>query len=176
MPALAVPVIAANAAAAITASRAIRSRLIPLMQVLHPWGPCPMVSVKPVWEIGHPSIQVWSRIADSAPVKRARTQARKLLEKVGLGSQAALHPAIDAALERHEAAQCAPVEQREWRAEVVLAATTLLVAVPLAIFAPSKRPFEAGPAGAPPPRRGAPRPRPLFHPGRRPPSPPAAAG
>jgi hypothetical protein len=89
-------------------------------------------------DIGHPSIQECRQFADSAPVKRARTTVQKLLEKSGLGG-ASQHPAIEAAIERHEAAKPEPIVGREWHVEASLAVVSLAGAVALALFAPDTR-------------------------------------
>jgi hypothetical protein len=75
-------------------------------------------------------------------VKRAHAKVRQMLEKAGLGSHAEMDPAIDAAMERNEAAQSTSIERREMLVEAFLAAVTLAASVLLVVFAPGRRPLD----------------------------------
>jgi HD-GYP domain-containing protein (c-di-GMP phosphodiesterase class II) len=81
-------------------------------------------------------------------VKRARTRTRKLLEKLGLGSEPDLHPAMqDAITERHDERQ-RQMDRRERTAEVSLALGTIAGVILLAVLAPAGRDFNWGVAAA----------------------------
>ena len=75
-------------------------------------------------------------------MKRARTEARRLLGKLGLGAHTELDPAMEVALERRHEERQSQLAHRERVAEVSLAAIALLGAVALAIFAPHGRSFD----------------------------------
>jgi HD-GYP domain-containing protein (c-di-GMP phosphodiesterase class II) len=90
----------------------------------------------------HLSIQFCGAFADSAPVKRARTKARRLLEKLGLGSDPDLHPAMQDAIERRSHERRSQMARRERTAEFSLAFLVLAGGTALALFAPASRHFD----------------------------------
>ncbi len=92
--------------------------------------------------IQRPSIQVCCQFVDQTPVKRARTEARRLLGKLGLGTHTELHPAMEGALERRHEELQSQLAHRERVAEISLAAAALLGAMALAVFAPHTRPVD----------------------------------
>jgi HD-GYP domain-containing protein (c-di-GMP phosphodiesterase class II) len=71
-----------------------------------------------------------------------------VLEKLGLGRAAELHPAVGDAIERQDKRQKVALERRERTAEISLAATTLIAGVLLALLAPRHQPFDPWLAGA----------------------------
>jgi HD-GYP domain-containing protein (c-di-GMP phosphodiesterase class II) len=75
-------------------------------------------------------------------VTRLRPRAQALLERLGLGRGAELHPAHEEALERQEERRNVALERRERRAEISLALITLLAAVLLAYFGPKHGTFD----------------------------------
>ncbi len=81
-------------------------------------------------------------------MKRARTRTRKLLEKLGLGSEPDLHPAMqDAIAQRHEERQ-QQMHRRERIVEVSLAAVVIAAAILLTVAAPAGRSFDPALAAA----------------------------
>ena len=75
-------------------------------------------------------------------MKRLRSRATELLERLGLGAQAELHPTIGEAIERHDERQNVALERRERRAEMWLAVATLAGGVLLAVLAPNRHDFD----------------------------------
>ena len=60
----------------------------------------------------------------------------RALEKLGLGRDQDLHPALEGAIERHDDARCVALERRERTAEVVLAVAALACGLALAVLGP----------------------------------------
>jgi HD-GYP domain-containing protein (c-di-GMP phosphodiesterase class II) len=65
-----------------------------------------------------------------------------MLERLGLGSEAELHPALGEAIERNDERQKVALERRERSAEVMLAVATLVAGVLLAALAPHRGDFD----------------------------------
>ena len=75
-------------------------------------------------------------------MKRARTQAQRILGKLGLGSHTELDPAMEDALERRHEERQNQLVHRERVAEALLTLGSLLGAIALALFAPTGRAFD----------------------------------
>ena len=73
---------------------------------------------------------------------RPRLRSLELLEKLGIGYESDLHPALGNAIERNDEAQHRGLERRERIAEMSLAATTLAAGTLLALLAPAGRAFD----------------------------------
>jgi hypothetical protein len=81
-------------------------------------------------------------------VTRLRPRAQALLERLGLGRDAELHPALGDAIERHDEQQTVALERRERRVEILLAIATLAGGVLLAALVPGERHFDPALAAA----------------------------
>jgi hypothetical protein len=81
-------------------------------------------------------------------VTRLRPRAQALLERLGLGREAELHPALGDAIERHDERQTVALERRERRVEILLAIATLAGGVLLAVLVPGERHFDPALAAA----------------------------
>jgi HD-GYP domain-containing protein (c-di-GMP phosphodiesterase class II) len=75
-------------------------------------------------------------------VTRLRRWAHGLLERLGLGREVELHPALETAIERHGERQQEGLERRERSAEIFLAVATIAVGGALLAFAPRDRLFD----------------------------------
>ncbi len=75
-------------------------------------------------------------------MKRLRPSVTNMLERLGLGSEAELHPAIGEAIERNDERQKLALERRERTAEVLLALATLTAGVLVAALAPHRGHFD----------------------------------
>jgi HD-GYP domain-containing protein (c-di-GMP phosphodiesterase class II) len=75
-------------------------------------------------------------------VRGFRPRAQALLEWLGLGRQAELHPAVGDAIERHDARQQERLDRRERGAEVFLALATIAAGGALLALAPRERAFD----------------------------------
>jgi HD-GYP domain-containing protein (c-di-GMP phosphodiesterase class II) len=75
-------------------------------------------------------------------VNRSHLRTRELLEKLGLGHEIGLHPALGDAIERNDERQRQGLERRERTAEVSLAVATLAGGTLLALLAPGGRHFD----------------------------------
>jgi HD-GYP domain-containing protein (c-di-GMP phosphodiesterase class II) len=100
---------------------------------------------KPRWTefaLGHLSIEFRRGNADLTLVKRFLPRPSRLLEQLGLGRAAELHPALEDAIERNGERQNVALERRERTAELSLALLTLVASVLLAWFLPGGRAFD----------------------------------
>ncbi|MEA2441132.1 MAG: hypothetical protein QOH76_2556 [Thermoleophilaceae bacterium] len=73
-----------------------------------------------------------------------RPRAQALLERLGLGREVELHPAVEEAIERHEERQQEALERRERTAEIFLAAVTLAAGAALLLLAPAEPAVDPG--------------------------------
>jgi HD-GYP domain-containing protein (c-di-GMP phosphodiesterase class II) len=73
---------------------------------------------------------------------RTRLRTIELLEKLGIGNQSDLHPALGDAIERNDERQREGLERRERTAEISLAATTLVAGTLLVLLVPAERHFD----------------------------------
>jgi hypothetical protein len=92
--------------------------------------------------LGHASIEVSACSVDLTLVTRLRRRAQALLEKLGLGREADLHPALGDAIERNDERQQEGLGRRERTAEIFLALATLSAGVALLAFAPRSQAFD----------------------------------
>jgi HD-GYP domain-containing protein (c-di-GMP phosphodiesterase class II) len=90
----------------------------------------------------HTSIEVGTKVVDSTLVKRLRAARVDLLEGLGLGREAELHPAVGDGIQRNIDAEKVALERRERTAEILLAAGTLAAMVALAVLAPRRQAFD----------------------------------
>jgi HD-GYP domain-containing protein (c-di-GMP phosphodiesterase class II) len=90
------------------------------------------------------SIEVQASFADLTLVKRLRPRAQRMIEQMGLGRQAELHPALGDAIERHDERQQRGLERRERMAEIFLAAATFAASVALVVLAPGDLALDRG--------------------------------
>jgi HD-GYP domain-containing protein (c-di-GMP phosphodiesterase class II) len=65
-----------------------------------------------------------------------------LVERLGLGTQVELHPAVGDAIERDGERQADPLDRRELKAEISLAITTVAAGLLLVAYAPHHRDFD----------------------------------
>jgi HD-GYP domain-containing protein (c-di-GMP phosphodiesterase class II) len=75
-------------------------------------------------------------------VKRVLVRALTLFERLGLGEQVELHPAVGNAIERHDERQNAALERRELHVEMTLAVATVVASLLLVLFTPHHRNFD----------------------------------
>jgi HD-GYP domain-containing protein (c-di-GMP phosphodiesterase class II) len=75
-------------------------------------------------------------------VKRVRQRALTLIERLGLGTQAELHPAASDAIQRDGERQHEALERRELKVEISLAIGTLVGSILLVLYTPHHREFD----------------------------------